>query len=165
MQKGKLYTRKLIAEILCLSEKRVKQLTEDGVINEFSHGHYKLLPAIQGYIKYLQSQVLDGGADYNSEKANLTRLKREDAELDLQIKRGELHRVADVEFIIANMLVAFRSKLQTLPYKVLPQVLSVPDGENKADYIANVLKNEVSEALTELSNYDPNVLEVDEDFQ
>jgi len=114
--KGKIYTRKIIAQVLNLSEKRVKQLTEDGIIEEYSDGHYKLLAAVQGYIKYLQSQVSGEGqaTDLNQEKAQLTRIKREDAELELQLKRNELHRSSDVEFIMTNMIIAFKAKLDVL---------------------------------------------------
>jgi len=157
MAQVKLYKRKIIAEILELSDKRVKQLTDDGIIEEYSPGNYKLLPAVQGYIRFLRSQISDEDvtSNYNMEKARLTRLKRQDAELDLQVKMNDLHKSADVEFIMTNMLIAFKAKLEVLPYKVLPSVLNVPDGEGRADTITAVLKAAVEEALNELSGYDP----------
>ena len=154
---GKIYTRRLIAQVLGISEKRVKQLTDDGIISEFSHGHYKLLPAVQGYIGYLQSLISDSddGSNYNIEKARLTKAKREDAELNLQVKRNELHRSADVEFVLTNMLVAFKAKLNVLPHKVLPDLMNVPSGTETIDHFVAVLKKEVAEALEELAAYDP----------
>jgi vacuolar-type H+-ATPase subunit F/Vma7 len=154
-KQGKIYTRKIIAEVLMLSEKRVKQLTDEGILKEFSEGHYKLLPAVQGYIGYLQNMLGGGSTDYNQEKAKLTQIKREDAELELKQKRNELHKSGDVEFIVTNMLIAFKAKLEVLPYKTLPAILNIPDTADKADYISSALKSAVDEALNELAEYNP----------
>ena len=160
---GKIYTRKIIAQVLDISERHVRRLTDDGVLEEFSHGNYKLLPAVQGYINHLRAQVSDDDStsNYNVEKARLTRLKREDAELDLQIKRNELHRSADVEFIMTNMLIAFKAKLETLPHKALPAILGTPDGDDKADRVAEILKTSIGEALNELTGYSPELFDED----
>jgi len=157
MAQVKLYERKTIAEILELSIKRVKQLTDDGVIGEYSPGRYRLLPAVRGYIRFLRSQISDDdvASSYNVEKARLTRLRRQDAELDLQVKMNGLHKSGDVEFVMTNMLTAFKAKLEVLPYKVLPSVLSAPEGEGRADAVTAALKEAVGEALNELSGYDP----------
>ena len=154
---GKIYTRKAIAQVLTISENRVKQLTKEGKIEEFSPGFYKLLPAVQGYISYLQSLISDDdlSTDYNQEKARLTRIKREDAELDLQVKRNELHQAHIVEFIVTNSVLAFKTKLETLPYKLLPQLMAISDGSDKSEIILDVLKKSIAEALKELAEYNP----------
>lgn len=156
--KSAIYTRLVIAQLLNISEKRVKQLTEDGIISEYSSGFYKMVPAVQGYIKYLQRQVSDDdpASNYNAEKARLTRVKREDAELNLKVKKNELHESSDIEFIMTNMLIAFKSKLEVLPHKVLPNIVSIPDGMEKAEKIVEVLNAAIDEALNELSGYAPN---------
>ena len=156
-KQGMIYSRKIIAQVLGISEKRVRQLTEDGVIDEFSQGHYKLLPAVQGYISYLRSLISDDdqSSDYNQEKARLTRIKREDAELDLQVKRNELHHAHIVEFIVTNSILTFKAKMETLPYKVLPQLMAIPEGNDKSERILDVLNKNTAEALTELAAYNP----------
>jgi len=158
---GKIYAKRAIAQILELTEKRVEQLAKDGIIPEHNRGHFKLLPVIQGYVRYLRSQIADDDttSDLNVERARLTRLKREDAELDLQVRRNELHRSGDVEFIMTNMLIAFKAKLETLPYKVLPSVMNVPEGDGKADSMTAILKSAIDEALTEISGYDPQLFD------
>jgi phage terminase Nu1 subunit (DNA packaging protein) len=146
-----------MAELLNLSEKRIRQLSADGIIEEAVAGHYVLVSTVQAYIRYLQRQISDDDAtsDYNTEKAKLTKAKREDAEMDLSVKRGELHRAADVEFVMTNMLIAFKSKLLTMPHKVLPDIINLPDDENKNDSIVDIIRGAVMEALNELSGYDP----------
>ncbi len=156
-----IYNRKIIAELLNLSEKRIRQLTQEGVIEEYSTGFYKLVSAVQGYVKYILRQISDDDqtSNYNTEKARLTKAKREDAELDLKTKKNELHRSGDVEFVMTNMLVAFKSKLEVLPHKVLPDIVSIPDGKEKADGITAVIKSALDEALNELAGYDPELFE------
>ena len=158
---GKIYTRKAIAQLLGLSEKRIKQLTEDGTIKEFSHGHYKLWPTAKAYITYLQNAV--GSLDYNAEKASLTKVKREDAELSLSLRRGELHRAVDVEFILTNMLIAFKAKLEALPHKILPVLVSAMNGGAAPDEVLVILRKAIEEAVGELRDYAPDLFNADVD--
>lgn len=161
--KGAIYSRKVIAELLGRSEKRIKQLTEEGVLEEYSQGYYRLAPTIKAFVKYLDGFISDDdqASNYNTEKAKLTKVKREDAELNLKRKRNELHKSVDVEFIMTNMLIAFKSKLEVLPHKVLPSIVNLPDGKDKAEKIVEVLKGAVDEALNELSGYDPEYFDED----
>ena len=154
---GKIYSRKVISEVLGISEKWVKELTDKGVLVEFSKGHYKLVPVIHAFIKHLQAQNADSdtASDYNVEKARLTRAKREDAELEIQLKRNELHRADNVEFFITNMLVAFKAKLDTLPHKVLPSILALPDDKDRAERLVVILRKATTDALEELAEYEP----------
>lgn len=57
-----LYTSKVIAQWLCLTERRVRQLRDEGVIVEARPGLYELQPTVARYIKYL------GGAGKESLK-------------------------------------------------------------------------------------------------
>ena len=157
MGKSKVYSSEIIAQALSLSTKRVKQLTDDGIITHSTPGNYELYPTMKQYIAYLQALTADDDktSDYNVEKARLTRAKREDAELALQQKRGELHRAADIEFVMTNMLVAFKAKLETLPHKVLPSIINLPPDREPGEYLLGVLKAAIDEALGELAEYDP----------
>ena len=48
-----LYTSKVIAQWLCLTERRVRQLRDEGVIVEARPGLYELQPTVARYIKYI----------------------------------------------------------------------------------------------------------------
>ncbi len=149
---AKVFSRKVIAEILCLSEKRVKQLTDEGVLIEITKGHYSLKDSVQSYIKYLQNMISDRdyGSDYNIEKAKLTKVKREKEEMQLKIINGEVHKSEDIERVIGNMLIAFKSKMLTVSQKVVPKLLNT----NDKNETTNILNNEILEALSELIEYD-----------
>ncbi len=146
------FTKSIIANMLCISEKRVKQLTDEGVLNEVVPGHYKMTESVQSYIKYLQNQIADKDytSDYNTEKAKLTKAKRENEERKLSVMKNELHKSTDIEFIISKMLIAFKSKMLVVPQKTLPKIYNNKDKNE----ILSVLKSEIIEALEELSDYD-----------
>lgn len=156
-KKGIIYTKATIAQILGLSERRIGQLTKEGDLEEFSPGHYKLLPTIRAYIRYLNEQIEQktNKTELDLEKERLTRIKSENAELDLGLKRNDHHLAADVEFAVTNMLIAFKAKIETLPYKVLPAIMNVPEGADKAEHLTDTLKQAVAEALKELVAYSP----------
>ena len=65
-----------IASLLMLSERRVQQLTREGVIPRAERGRYELVPAVQGYVRYLQERggrSSDSPIDYHEQKARLTK--------------------------------------------------------------------------------------------
>ena len=162
-ENGKIYTRKIIAQLLDISERHVKRLTDYGHLQEFSTGTYKLLPTVQSYIKYLRSQISDDDStsDYNVEKAKLANIKREDLELTMKLRKNELHRGEIVEAVMVNMLTAFKAKQEALRHKLLPQLLNVPADCAPTDYFNRILKNALSEPLAELSKYSPEMFAVD----
>lgn len=148
----KLYNVKIVAAMLNLSEKRVKQLTAQGVLTEVTKGHYDIKDSMQEYIKYLQNLVADDDvtSDYNTEKAKLTKAKRENEELELMIKKGNLHKSEDIELVVSTMLVAFRSKLLALPTFVASKVA----GEDNESVVIEIINTEIYNVLKELQNYD-----------
>ncbi|MCL2249126.1 MAG: hypothetical protein FWC13_07620 [Oscillospiraceae bacterium] len=141
-----------MAQVLDITERRVMQLTQDGIIEEHCAGGYRLLPTLQRYIRYLRA---------GQDNVEFAKIKRESAALDLALKKGEMHKTADVEFVVTNMLVAFKSKLETLPHKTLPAIIGVPDGDDRVESVTAILKSAFDEALAELSPYDPAMFNVD----
>lgn len=150
----KIYSVNNIAEILDVTPRRVRQLKEDGVICEKTKGYYELLPTLHKYIHYLRQQAgeTEVSADLSTERAKLTRVRREKAEIDLQLKRNEVHEAKAIEYLMTNMLLAFKSKLNALPNKLLPLIVGAVDDKAK---IIKILNDGIYEALTELSEYDP----------
>ena len=143
-----------LAEILGLSDRRIRQLEQQGVISKIGRGKFNLAQAVQQYITWIKSQAAaksEEELDLKKEKTLLTRAQRQKAELELQIMRGELHRAEDVERVMNDMLGAFRARCLTIPIKAAPRI----QGETDIVTIQEVIKKEVYEALSELSEYDP----------
>jgi plasmid maintenance system antidote protein VapI len=137
-----------LAEILGITDRRVRQLTQEGTFEQKARGVYEIGPCVQAYFRLQQSIVR---SQYQDEKTHLTKITREKAEIELAVLRGEMHRGEDVKYVMNTMLGNFRDRLLSLPLKLAPQVIAVTDLMTAQ----NMIKAEVYEALTELSNYSP----------
>jgi phage terminase Nu1 subunit (DNA packaging protein) len=139
---------------LNLTERRVRQLKDQGVIKEHGGmaGLYEMLPTLHAYIDYLRKRNPESeeNIDYYAERAKLVRAKRRDVELDLGVKEGNLHASEDVEAVMASMLANFKSRLMSVPSKLSPVLSKKTD---KAE-IHRILKESVDEALSELADFD-----------
>lgn len=140
----KLYTSKAVAEWLGLTDRRVRQLRDEGVIEEAAPGLYDLRSATRQYLAYLRRGSL---AD---ERAGLTRAKREAAEMENELRRGNLHRTEDIETGIKTMLLNVRGRFLTLPAKLAPALAAM--GGNQAE-IYDALAAAINETLEELRDY------------
>lgn len=146
-------TTKQISEILGLHARRIQQLTQEGALIRVAHGKYDLPRSVKTYIDYSieKIMVVSDELDNNVETAKWTRARREKTELEVKIIKGALHRSIDVERVMNDMLGAFRARILSLPTKIAPQLVGIPD----IPEIKEKLKDAVYEAMNELSDYDP----------
>ena len=147
----KLHDTKAVARFLDISDRRVRQLRDEKVIEEVRPGLYDLLDTNRRYINYLRKRNPESeeAVDYNTERAKLVRAKRENEELDLKIRKNQLHSSEDVEAVLSNMLISFRSRLMAIPSRLSPILSKKTD---KAE-IFKILKAQIDEALNELSDF------------
>ena len=85
----------------------------------------------------------------NTERAKLVRAKRKNEEYELQLKENKLHAAEDIEAVMTDMLVNFKSRLMAIPSKLAPVLCKKTD---KAEIFA-LLKDHIDEALMELSDF------------
>ena len=144
-------TAQVIGQIIGVTDRRVRQLAQEGVIPKLKNGSYDLVPTINAYIRSIK---IGNEAEDNSDKASLDkekllheRAKRQKAELILGEMRGDLHDAKIVEEVMTDMLSNFRS----IPSKTAPILLGIDD----IPELQEILEEKISEALTELSDYDP----------
>ena len=142
-----LYTSRVVAQWLCLTERRVRQLRDEGVIVEARPGLYELQPTVARYITYIGGA---GKETLTNERMMLTRAKREAAEMENDLRRGEVHRTADIERGIQSMFLNIRSRFLALPAKLSP-TLSTMGGDQTG--IFDELKGAIEEILEEMSDY------------
>lgn len=157
------YPVKTIAKLLMLTERRVQQLTAEGVIPKAERGRYELAPAVQGYIRYLQERSLRSDVspvDYHVEKARLTKLQADKAALELAIAKAEVAPVADFRKAEARGNAIIRNNMRNLPQRVVVQLL----GETNETRFKQVLLAEIDAALVASANTDIS-LEDDEDAE
>jgi phage terminase Nu1 subunit (DNA packaging protein) len=80
----------------------------------------------------------------------LTAEKRKAAEMDNEMRRGELHSTEDIETGIKTMCLNIRSRFLAMPAKLSPALTAA--GGDQAE-IFDILKSAIDEALEELSDY------------
>lgn len=154
----------VLGEMFGVTDRRVRQMAEEGIVARAAKGRYKLVDSVKNYLLTLKLaaegvgvDMADGEIDFDEEKALHERVKRHISELKLQTMKGELHKAEDVEMVMMDMLVAFKTRIMNIPSKVAP-ILESRD----AAFIKDRLTNEVIEALNELKDYDPKTFYSDE---
>lgn len=139
------------------SDRRVRALAQEGIFVKASQGRYKLQESLHNYILNLRvandaeratNAELEDELDLETEKAKHERIKRHMSELKYALMKGEVHKASDVQRVMTDMLVNFKSKLLAVPSKLTPQLV-----QRDKSYIENLLTDEIDEVLTELSNY------------
>lgn len=141
-----LYTSKVVAQHLNLTERRVRQLRDEGVIREKRPGLYDLVDTMTRYIKYI---CAGSKADLNDERAKLTKEKRIAAETENRVRKAELLEVGDVEKAYSAMMMNFRSRILALPQKLAPAVVALEGDEQQ---VQDLIQAELEEALETLSH-------------
>jgi hypothetical protein len=143
-----------IAKLLLLTERRVQQLTKEGVIPKAERGRYELAPAVQGYIRYLNERSRGSDEDvanYERERARKTRAQADEAEERVRLMRGQSHDAEAVAFYMGKSIAATRARLLSIPNATAAAVSESSDPEE----CRRILSNACREAAQELSEYDP----------
>jgi len=159
-----LYPVSTIAKLFDLTERRVQQLTKEGVIPKSSRGKYELVPTVKGYINYLKGKSgLDGcGATINiaNERARLIKMQADKLAMELEEEKGRLLDASEVEDAWNNIVTRCRSALLRIPSKLALQ-LSVASPQ-EAEHI---MKKAINDALLELSQTNDITGEEDHEFK
>lgn len=147
----------VLGNIFGVTDRRIRQMAEEGIIVRAAKGRYNLVDSLKNYILSLKLAVdsndsdnPDGELNFEEEKALHERVKRHISEMKLQTMKGELHKADDVRHVMTDMLSSFKIRMMNIPAKVAP-VLEDRD----AGYIKERLTSEVTEALNELKDYNP----------
>lgn len=144
----KLYTSKVVADWLTVTPRRVRQLRDEGVLVEKAPELYELQSSVVRYISYLRKG--SGNTNLNDERAMLTRAKREAADMENKVRRGNLHSTEDIEKGLAALCLNMRGRFSGLPAKLSGELAQM--GGNQAG-IHDKLKAAIDEALEELSHF------------
>lgn len=160
-----------LADLFGITDRRVRQLADEGVFQAISRGKYEMRDCIRKYCIFLRQAAESCAAkteikiNYDTERAMHEKAKREKAELQLKVMKGDLHRSEDIELIMTDMITKAKTKLLSLPSKLAPMVINRSD----ISMVQGLLQMQVEEALNELADYTPelfindDVLQGDED--
>ena len=122
-----LYTSEVVAQHLDVTERRVRQLRDEGIIREKRPGLYNLVDAMTRYIKYVNA---GSKVDLNDERAKLTKVKREAAEMENRVRKAELMEQQIQDLIQAEL----EEALETLSHveEAVAESEAETDEEEKA---------------------------------
>ncbi len=139
-----------IAQLLCVTPRRIQQLAKEGVLRKDIRGRYPLVVNVQSYIRYLQEESRQGASGSSEMKNSKTRhaaAKADQEEMKTQQMKGELIGVQEVIEAWANIFTLFKSRMRAIPSDIAPTVrLAKTDGQAQ-----ELIRRLVDEALQELS--------------
>jgi phage terminase Nu1 subunit (DNA packaging protein) len=144
-----------LSKVLGITQRRVQQLETDDVLSKNADGKFELSKNIQLY--YTWKLQPSSNADYDMEKALHEKAKREKAEMINAKVKGQLHDAKDVEQVMTNMLVNFRSKMLGLPSRIASKLVR----QKSINIINHELDKAIKEALEELSEYEPEMFSIE----
>ena len=145
-----------ISKLLDLTPRRVQQLSAEGVIPKAERGKYELVPAIQGYIRYLKERSIKAdtsGDDYNAHRTRLTKTRADLAEMEKAQIQNQLIPADDVERAWIDVSQNMRQKLLAFPQKVAPEVYAA----EKLVEVKSILKDNIYDALKEIAEVEVRV--------
>lgn len=144
------YNTTTIAKLLKLSERRVQQLTKEGIIPRVDRGKYELVPVVHGYIDYLRLQMSGeiSPDDIIKNKNRLTLATAELREIEKAKMEGDLISAKEVKKTWLHYVNLIKTKLLSLPNKAAPQMVTV-DNINEAKLL---LKERIYEVLNEIAD-------------
>ena len=142
-----------IAKLFGITERRVQQLAQEGVIPKPEKNQYELIGCVRSYIDYLQQRAFGKGVtpqDTHLERARLLKAQADMAEIELAERTGALVTVERVEVDWLEMVTACRAKMLSIPTKTAYQIAHL---ENPQE-IEKFLKRTIYEALAEMAAYE-----------
>lgn len=142
-----------LAKLFNLSERRVRQLGQTGIIPRPQHGKYDLIGAVQGYVKYLQERADGRGVEpsgLHEERTRLLTAQAEHKELEVAALHRSLLPFDEVVAAWEQLVAAFRAKCLALPSKLAPRLAVIHERRESQDALTAGLL----EALEELSRFD-----------
>lgn len=137
----------LLCEILGLTQRRIQQLADEGIIPKpEKNGDYDLPACVRQYFEYLYEPTSGDEIDGKQERARKNKAEADRIEFDLKIKKNEYIKTDLIIFELEKVISNCRSKLLSVPKKAAIQVL----GLSKPQEIEKVLKDFTYEVLNEL---------------
>nr|WP_284040808.1 terminase small subunit, Nu1 [Phaeovulum sp. NW3] len=143
----------VIARLLDLSERRVQQLSREGVIPKADRGQYDLIGSVRGYVRYLRDQALKaqaGAPDYAAERARFIRARADLAEMEAEEKRRSLIAAEQIEAAWIAVLALLRTRLLALPDRLAPQAFE----QSTVGDTRNLIRAAIREVLDDLAQPD-----------
>lgn len=144
---SEILTAEKFCEITNLTDRRHRQLANEGYFPPPIKGVYQLTPCLAGIVRYLREMAEKNLEEMATEKLKKTKAERQLAELRLSRERHESLDARTVVKTWQGILLTIRQKLLALPSKVSPRLAYV----DQQPEVEEILEKEVTDALVDLS--------------
>lgn len=141
-------TGKELGEILGISDRRIRELRDDGVIPDNGMGQYVLGAAVAAYCAHLRpangksaSGGSETGATLDAARVRLVTAQAEARELLNAQLRGEAVMTEDLEAIVGATFDAVRSKMLAVPVTAAARVVGQDDKVKVQELIAGLIND------------------------
>jgi hypothetical protein len=148
-----------LAKLVRATPRWILKLTADGVLHRAQdadgselRGRYSA-HAVGDFCDYLRQQArIDDSSEirYSALRNERMAAENELSQLTLAERKGQLHNSDDVEFVMTQMLTAFKARTLAIPARVSRSLI----GKTKFKEIFDIIMHEIEQCLLELSGYD-----------
>lgn len=158
---SRIITSREIAKLFGLTQRRVQQLTNEGVIAATKVGNtnrYDLISTIHRYIAYLQKKAEENEEDPEVTELDIQKLKAEIkmkkakariAALRLKEMESKMHRSEDVKAMTTQLIEAIQTKILGLPDILAGDIAKL----GTAAEVSTRIREAVCKILEDLSEY------------
>lgn len=149
---------KELAQCLDISDRQVRNLKKDGLFRTLKNGKgYNLEECVKAYINYKINAEMGRRTSITKEEvqAEHEEVKKQISLLKLRALRRELHTATNVESYLSDMLIHFRNRILALPEKMAMEL----SGMEELNQMIQVIRKNLSDALEELSEYNPDEID------
>jgi hypothetical protein len=148
-----------LAKLVRATPRWILKLTADGVLHRAQdadgselRGRYSAR-AVGDFCDYLRQKArLDDSSElrYSALRNERMAAENELTQLTLAERKGQLHNSEDVEFVMTQMLTAFKARILAVPARVSRSLI----GKTNFREIFDIIMREIELCLLELSGYD-----------
>ena len=136
-------------ELLDCSAMMLSNYRKEGLLIQPERGKYDIPASIKTYIKSLKNKSGGDDIDFHTEKARLTKMQADKAEMEVLELSGELVRVEAVVQEWQSQLMDMKGKLLSIPSKLATLLADIDTPAEVQDLIDTYIR----ESLQELSDY------------
>ncbi len=130
-----------LAEICGVSEREIRRLANDGIMKRKEVGKYDLAESLKGYINFIKNKNSKVDDD-------LKRARKEKVDIETLKLKGELIDIKEVEEFHIQLIATIRTKLLSLPKKLVVDLKDVAETIEKE----KIIKKLIYEVLEDLEN-------------
>src|SRR5687768_13307522 len=130
------YPAATLAKLFGLSERRIHQLGQEGILVKAGRGVYELLGSIRGYVSHLQQRLEERRSEpvsstLSEERKRLLRAQAERTEHELATLRGEWVPMQALQTLLEGIGSYWVAGLESLPSRLAPVLV----GETEMAFI------------------------------